>query len=55
MWPLACRAVVDAAQIDDVNILQATLRAMEMAVGNLGEQPDFILIDGNQLPKVGRV
>jgi ribonuclease HII len=44
---------VDAAEIDHINILQATLRAMEKAVVGLGgPQPDFILVDGNQRPKV---
>ena len=48
-----CRQVVDAAEIDRINILQATLRAMEGAANSLpGRQPDFFLIDGNQLPQV---
>jgi len=38
--------VVDAAEIDRVNILQATLRAMAMAVANLRPRPDHLLIDG---------
>ncbi len=38
--------VVDAAEIDRVNILQATLSAMAMAVANLRPQPDHLLIDG---------
>ena len=38
--------VVDAAEIDRVNILQATLRSMAMAVANLRPQPDHLLIDG---------
>jgi len=38
--------VVDAAEIDRVNILQATLRAMTMAVENLQPRPDHLLIDG---------
>jgi ribonuclease HII len=38
--------VVDAAEIDRVNILQATLRAMAMAVENLQPRPDHLLIDG---------
>jgi ribonuclease HII len=38
--------VVDAAEIDRVNILQATLRSMAMAVANLRPQPDYLLIDG---------
>jgi len=35
-------------EIDLINILQATLKAMALAVGNLPVPPDFILIDGNQ-------
>ena len=38
--------VVDAVEIDRINILQATLRAMAMAVANLSPRPDFLLIDG---------
>ncbi|BBO89199.1 ribonuclease HII [Desulfosarcina ovata] len=38
--------VVDAAEIDRANILQATLRSMAMAVANLCPQPDCLLIDG---------
>jgi ribonuclease HII len=38
--------VIDAAEIDRVNILQATLNAMAMAVANLRPQPDHLLIDG---------
>jgi ribonuclease HII len=38
--------VVDVAEIDRVNILQATLHAMTMAVDNLQPRPDHLLIDG---------
>jgi ribonuclease HII len=38
--------VVDAAEIDRVNILQATLHSMAMAVANLRPRPDHLLIDG---------
>ncbi|MCW8914427.1 MAG: ribonuclease HII [Magnetovibrio sp.] len=38
-------------EIDTINILQATFRAMERAVENLGSVPDYALIDGNRLPK----
>jgi ribonuclease HII len=38
--------IVDAAEIDRINILQASLRAMTMAVRNLAPQPDYLLIDG---------
>lgn len=40
--------VVDHEAIDSINILRASLRAMEIAVNNLGRRPDFLLIDGNQ-------
>ncbi len=40
--------VVDHEAIDSLNILKASLRAMEIAVGNLVRKPDFLLIDGNQ-------
>jgi ribonuclease HII len=38
--------IVDAAEIDRVNILQASLRAMTVAVQNLSPRPDHLLIDG---------
>jgi ribonuclease HII len=38
-------AAVDAATIDCINIYQASLRAMKLAVEALSPQPDFLLID----------
>jgi ribonuclease HII len=38
--------IVDAAEIDRINILQASLRAMAMAVDNLRPAADYLLIDG---------
>jgi ribonuclease HII len=38
--------IVDPDEIDRINILQASLAAMAMAVKNLHLQPDFLLIDG---------
>jgi ribonuclease HII len=38
--------IVEAAEIDRINILQATFQAMLMAVSELPVSPDFILIDG---------
>ena len=38
--------VVDNFQIDRINILQATFRAMTEAVAQLAVVPDFLLIDG---------
>ena len=42
--------IASAQEIDDINILQATMRAMERAVDNLNFTPDFALIDGNRIP-----
>jgi ribonuclease HII len=44
-------SIVDAAEIDRINILQATFLAMQQAVAALPLPPDYLLIDGNQLPK----
>ena len=43
-------AHVEVEEIDRINILQASLRAMERAVACLPQQPQFALIDGNKLP-----
>ncbi len=43
-------AMASAAEIDEINILQATFLAMRRAVAQLEPQPDFALIDGNQKP-----
>ena len=39
--------IVDPVEIDRINILQAALLAMAIAVENLDPQPDHLLIDGN--------
>ena len=38
--------IIGHEEIDRINILQATLKAMALAIGNLSPPPDFILIDG---------
>ena len=38
-------------EIDDINILQATMLAMTRAVEGLNEVPDQVLVDGNRLPR----
>lgn len=43
-------ALVDNETIDEINILQATFRAMAQAVGKLQKRPDLVLVDGNQTP-----
>jgi ribonuclease HII len=39
-------AQIDAAQIDEINILQATHRAMNAALAKLNPQPQHALVDG---------
>jgi len=43
-------AQADVEEIDGLNILQATLLAMQRAVKGLHIQPDQVLVDGNRLP-----
>ncbi|MEE4184436.1 MAG: ribonuclease HII [Gammaproteobacteria bacterium] len=43
-------AVADVAEIDQLNILGATMLAMRRAVSGLSVQPDLLRIDGNRLP-----
>lgn len=40
-------ALVWQDEIDEINILNATKKAMALAVRGLCEKPDFLLIDGN--------
>lgn len=40
--------IVDHIKIDEINILNAALLAMKIAVGKLSPSPDLILIDGNK-------
>ncbi|MDH5545122.1 MAG: ribonuclease HII [Gammaproteobacteria bacterium] len=48
-WSIG-RAEVE--EIDEINILQASLLAMSRAVEGLSVQPEFALVDGNKLPKL---
>jgi ribonuclease HII len=45
-------AEVSEAEIDRINILQATLRAMEAALAGLATRPDYVLVDGNRAPAI---
>lgn len=45
-----CIAEASAAEIDEINILQASLLAMRRAVEGLSIQPDKVLVDGNKEP-----
>lgn len=42
--------IVNREEIDRINILQATYKAMRLALANLKVTPDHILIDGRELP-----
>jgi ribonuclease HII len=44
----------DAAEIDALNILAASLLAMRRAVDRLGIAPDHVQVDGNRCPRLGR-
>lgn len=47
-WSVARASV---AEIDEINILQASLLAMHRAVRALDPQPGYVLVDGNRLPR----
>ncbi len=42
----------EPAEIDQLNILHATMLAMQRAVANLPISPEYVLIDGNRCPKL---
>ena len=44
--------IIDAASIDEINILQATYEAMRSAINNLNPSPDILLNDAVTIPKV---
>lgn len=45
-------ATIDNPDIDRINILQASLKAMAIAVENLIPQPEIVLVDGNRPPSI---
>tara|TARA_R110000772_G_scaffold46687_3_gene106537 strand:- start:1497 stop:2108 length:612 start_codon:yes stop_codon:yes gene_type:complete len=46
-----CIARASVSEIDEINILQASLLAMHRAVAGLSVQPEYVLVDGNKVPK----
>ena len=42
----------EAKEIDEINILQASLLAMKRAIELLNIEPDIVLVDGNYTPSV---
>ncbi|KXJ63815.1 ribonuclease HII [Achromobacter xylosoxidans] len=47
-----CIASATVAEIDSLNILRATMLAMQRAVQGLANEPQLALVDGNQAPKL---
>ena len=47
-----CVASADVSEIDEINILQASMLAMERAVSGLDVPVDFVIVDGNRIPKL---
>ena len=47
-----CIAQASVQEIDELNILQATLLAMQRAVEGLRLKPHKVLVDGNRLPRL---
>lgn len=45
--------IVEADEIDTLNIYWATMKAMTLAVEALGQAPAHVLVDGNRLPRWG--
>jgi len=45
-----CVAEASVAEIDTLNILHATMLAMQRAVSGLGRMPDDVWVDGNRCP-----
>lgn len=46
-----CISRASITEIDELNILQASLLAMKRAVEGLHIQPDYVYVDGNKLPQ----
>ncbi len=44
-------AMVDNTEIDQINILRASIKAMHLALDQLSEKPALLLIDGNRFQK----
>ncbi|MDI3322953.1 ribonuclease HII [Pontibacterium granulatum] len=47
-----CVASATPAEIDELNILHATMLAMQRAVLGLSVQPEFVYVDGNRCPEL---
>lgn len=47
-----CVARAEVEEIDEINILQASMLAMKRAVQGLDVEVDFVIVDGNRLPEL---
>lgn len=43
--------LASAAEIDEINVLNASFLAMERAIEKAGVQPALVLVDGNRMPR----
>src|SRR5664279_4942524 len=48
-------AKVDADEIDKINILNASFKAMHLAIAKLHLIPELLLVDGNRFNKYGNI
>lgn len=44
--------IVDSGEIDRINILQATLKAMKISLEGLSVKPDYVVVDGSHVVPV---
>lgn len=49
-----CIATASVAEIEELNILNAAMLAMQRAVEGLSVQPAYVLVDGNKFPPITR-
>ena len=48
-------AKLDAPQIDEINILNASIKSMHLALDQLAVRPEFIIVDGNRFKPYGNI
>ena len=48
-------AKLDAPQIDEINILNASIKSMHLALDQLKVRPEFIIVDGNRFKPYGNI
>ena len=48
-------ASISPEEIDQINILNASIKAMHLAISGLGKSPDILLVDGNRFKPYGSI